>query len=200
MINLLPPEFKDEISFARYNTQLTRWIAGAMVGLVGVAMVVLGGQLYLKQNTESYKNAVTRSKERLVEQEQTESLARVKGIQESFKLVVDVLSREVLFSKLLPQVGAIMPQGTILGNLSLNTEDGQTAFDLTASAVDYHSASQIQVNLQDPSNKLFEKADLNSITCGQSEKEISEYPCRAQLRVLPSSQSQFLLINPETKQ
>ena len=199
MINLLPPAEKQEITFARYNTQLTRWIIGAFVGLIGVVIVVFGGQMYLRQSTNAYESAIATSKQNLTQQKQTETLSRVKGIQDSLTLVVKVLSREVLFSKLLQQVGLIMPSGTVLEGLSLTTEsETETAFDLTASAVDYQSASQIQVNLEDPANKLFEKADLINITCTPAGDEPTKYPCQAALRVLPAKENPFLLLNQES--
>lgn len=197
MINLLPPAEKEVIMYARYNTQLRRWMLGVSVGLVGVALVVLGGQMILKQSVDSYQQAISSSKEQLQQQNQKETLEKVKGIQSSFKLVVDVLSREVLFSKLLPQVGRVMPNGTVLEGLSLNTDAGQTAFDITASARDFTSGSQIQVNLIDPANKLFEKADLVNVSCSAKEGVPTAYPCQVTMRVLPAKANQFLLINPE---
>lgn len=197
MINLLPPDEKEAILYARYNTQLRRWISGALIGLAGVVIVVFCGNFMLNQSTNDYAQAIASSQEQLKKQDQKKSLEQVKGIQTNFKLVVDVLSREVLFSKLLPQVGQVMPSGTVLENLSLNTEEGQTAFDLTASAQDFTSGSQIQVNLIDPANKLFEKADLVNVSCTQDQDEPTEYPCKVTMRVLPSKTNQFLLIPPE---
>jgi hypothetical protein len=199
MINLLPPIEKEEIMYARYNTQLRRWIVGAFMGLVGVVVVVLGGQMILRQSTNSYQHAIDESKARLAQQNQKETLEHVKDIQDSFKLVVDVLSREVLFSKLLPQVGLVMPSSTVLEELSPNTEEEQTAFDLTASARDYVSGSQIQVNLTDPTNKLFEKADLVTVSCPAEQEEPTEYPCDVSMRVQPAKENPFLLISSEAK-
>lgn len=199
MINLLPPEEKENIVFARHNTQLRRWIAGAGCGLAGVFLVVLGGQVYLQQTTRSYEASIKASKQNLTDQKQTETLQRVKSIQDSLTLVVDVLSREVLFSKLLPQVGQIMPRGTVLEDLSLSTDGStRTAFNLTARAKDYQSASQIVANLTDPANKLFEKVDLNNITL-QPKDENDQYPYQASLRVLPSKDNPFLLLSKEAK-
>ncbi|HTE22155.1 MAG TPA: hypothetical protein VK674_03875 [Candidatus Limnocylindria bacterium] len=200
MINLLPPAEKEVIAFARYNTQLRRWIAGACIGLVGVVLVVLGGQMYLRQSADTFDSAIASSQQRLGAQKQAETLKQVKGIQDSLKLVVDVLSREVLFSKLLQQVGLVMPRGTVLENLSLGTDQAETtAIDLTAKAVDYQSASQIQVNLQDPANKLFEKADLINIACTPAAEEPNPYPCQVTLRVLPATENPFLLLSKEAK-
>jgi Tfp pilus assembly protein PilN len=198
MINLLPPEERRAITYARYNTQLRRWIVGGCVGLLGIVVVVLGGQMYLQQTTDDYQTAIAAAKQDLAAQKQSQTLKQVKDIQNSLKLVVSVLSREVLFSKLLQQVGQVMPKDTVLESLSLSTEsETETAFDITASATNYQSASQVQVNLQDPDNKLFEKADLISITCAPASDEPNPYPCKATLRVLPAKNNPFLLLSKE---
>lgn len=200
MINLLPPSEKATITYARYNTQLRRWIVGCIVGLFGVIIVVLGSHILLQQNANNYARVIESSKEYLKQQDQEKTLQEVKNVQDNFKLVVDVLSREVLFSKLLPRVGQVMPSGTVLEDLSLNTESEQTAVDLTASAKDFISGSQIQVNLLDPSNKLFEKADLVNVVCDNNPDKPTGYPCSVTMRVLPTSSSEFLLIRKgETK-
>lgn len=199
MINLLPPVEKEAIMFARYNTQLRRWIAGGLLGLAGVILVVFSGNLLLRQSVQDYETSIEASKNRLSQHKQKETLEQVKSIQESFKLVVDVLSREVLFSKLLPQVGQVMPENTVLEALSLNTESEQTAFDITARARDFTSGSQIQVNLTDPDNKLFTKADLVNVSCPSKQDEPTPYPCTVSMRVQPTDENPFLLISPETK-
>jgi hypothetical protein len=194
MINLLPPAEKEAVAFARYNTQLRHWIVGALVGLAGVVVVVFFGQMYLQQNVDAFQKSIDTKKQQLAAQKQKETLDQVKGIQDSFKLVVEVLSREILFSELLPQVGATMPKGAILENLTLNTEGTQTAFDLSANAVNYESGSQVHANLADPDNNLFEKADLVSISCSTPE-ESNPYPCTVQVRVMPAQNNKFLLLN-----
>lgn len=199
MINLLPPIEKEAIMYARFNTQLRRWIGGGLLGLIGVILVIFSGNLLLKQSVQDYESSVEASKSRLTQQKQKETLEQVKNIQDSFKLVVDVLSREVLFSKLLPQVGQVMPENTVLEALSLNTESEQTAFDITARARDFTSGSQIQVNLTDPDNKLFTKADLVNVSCPSAQNRPTEYPCTVSMRVQPTNENPFLLISPEDK-
>lgn len=197
MINLLPDEDKQAIAYARYNSQLRSWIFGAFIGLAGVLLVVLGGQLMINENIDSFDQAIAANKQTLQEQDQKKTLENAKNIQQNFQLAVDVLSREVLFSKLLPRVGQVMPSGTVLENLSLNTESEETAFDLSARAKDINTGSQIQVNLTDPDNKLFQKADLVNISCKTDEENL--YPCSVSMRVLPTETNEFLLINPEDK-
>jgi hypothetical protein len=107
-----------------------------------------------------------------------------------------VLSKEILFSKLIQQVGAAMPANTSLNGLSINKVQG--GIDLTASAVDYTAATQVQVNLSDAQNKIFTQADIVSINCStgtSSSTQDTTYPCTVTIRALFAKNNPFLFIN-----
>ncbi len=195
MINLLPPETKKEIMYARRNTKLLRWSSAIMVVIVGIALIVGFGSLYLKKSTNSYTAQLADTQQQLKSQKLEETNKRVQEISNSLKLVTQVLSREVLFSKLIQQVGAAMPSNTVLTNLQINKLQG--GLDLSAQAVDYKTATQIQINLQDPANKIFAKADILNIACSANGTGTlnSKYPCTVQIRALFNANNPFLFIN-----
>lgn len=191
MINLLPPNVKESISYARRNTRLRKWCVALFTSIFLIGGVVLAGQLYMQQSIKTYQTQVEQGTQQLETQKLAETQAKVKDLTNSLKLVVQVLSREILFSKLLRQVGAALPNGSILTDLSINTVQG--GLDLRASASDYQTATQVQINLQDPNNKIFEKADIVSVQC-TSETTTNPYPCTLQIRALFATDNPFLFI------
>lgn len=198
MINLLPPETKQTVLYARRNRILAKWLAAMFIGILGIVAVVLAGYLYINQSTEVYATEVQRTKERLASQKLEETQKRTQEISTSTKLAFQVLSRQVLFSRLLKQIGAAMPQGAALQNLSIGKLEG--GIDLQAVAVDYQTATQVQVNMQDPSNKIFEKADIINISCSETEDESEDenpYPCQVTIRALFAKDSPFILTTKE---
>lgn len=195
MINLLPSDLKTSLAFAHHNTKLVKVIIGLAIGIAGLMIVVAGSWLYLQQETNLYKDSVNKAEKSLEEQHEKETLARVQDISNSLKLSVNVLSQEILFSKLLKQVGAVMPPNTVLQDLKLSSElDG--AIDLQAGARDYNSATQIQVNLDQHPNSVFEKADLVKVTCTTPDNAEADaaYPCKAQLTAVFSKDNDFTLL------
>jgi hypothetical protein len=50
MINLLSPEIKSDISYARKNAILLKWLLLMMIVLAGVIITVLAGQIYINQS------------------------------------------------------------------------------------------------------------------------------------------------------
>jgi len=194
MINLLPPDLKTSIIYARRNTTLIKWLVATLIGLAGVGAVVVAGQLYINHSVNIYKSEVQRSKQQLSAQKLEETQARVTDISNSIKLATQVLSREILFSKLLQQIGAVMPSGSSLQSLTIGKLEG--GIDLQAVAVDYQTSTQVLVNLKDPQNKIFESADIVSVSCTNNDnpEKKQDYPCQVSIRASFAKNNPFLFV------
>lgn len=192
MINLLPPEIKEQYIYARRNTLIRRWSTAVLIGIIGIVIVVFGGHLYIGQSIDAYQEQVQQTNDRLASQKLEETQKKVQNLSSTLRLVIQVLSREVLFSKLLKQVGSAMPPGSALQSLSINKLEG--GLDLQAVASDYQTGTQVQVNLQDPANKIFDKADILSINCTGGEASDPRYPCQINIRALFAKDNSFTFV------
>jgi Tfp pilus assembly protein PilN len=191
MINLLPTGEKEEMFYARRNTTLLKWVVALAVSSVGVLVIVLAGNIFLQISINNYSSETTEAKERLQSQKIEETQKQIEEISGNTKLATQVLSREILFSKLLRQLGASIPSNTVLQQFQVEKLGG--GLTLQAAATDINAATQLQLNLQDPQNKIFEKADIENITCGQAELS-KKYPCVIQLKALFSDKNTFTFI------
>lgn len=190
MINLLPTDIKEDYRYARYNSRLLKWVIGGTIALVGVILIIGSGWIYLHQSTKNISKQVSSSEQNLQAQNITGTKKQLDEISSNTKLVVQVLSREVLFSKLLRQLGASIPANTELQSFQVDKIQG--GLTITAAAKDITSATQLQVNLQDPKNKIFEKADIENINCGGDAKKT--LPCIVQIRALFNKNSPYFYI------
>ena len=199
MINLLPPEYKRTLFYSKRNRTMSRWVAALLLSLVFSLVIVGVGWIYLDQSIKKEARAVEETEASLQEQNINETVAKVDEISNNTKLVLDVLSREILFSKLIRQLGAVLPPGTALESITL--EELKGGLTIQALATDFNSASQIQVNLSDPGNKIFKQADIESITCAdgtiQGEAANSDYPCSVRLKALFSDNTEYIYIGSE---
>ena len=84
-----------------------------------------------------------------------------------------------------------MPPGSSLTGLNIAQVTG--GIDITAGASDYNTASQVQVNLADPNNKIFSKADIVGINCASGSS--GSYPCTVTIRALFAANNPYLFIN-----
>jgi Tfp pilus assembly protein PilN len=195
MINLLPPETRNDLLYARKNNQLRRWLVYLLIGLLGALLIFGGGVFYLSQTTKNLNENSRKARESLQLQKIEETQAQVEQLSSNVKLTTQVLSREILFSKLLTQLGSALPANTALSQLQIDKLQG--GLTITALAKDIESATQIQLNLQDPKNQIFEKADIENISC--SDSALSAYDCTVQLRALFAKNNPFLFISSTDK-
>lgn len=199
MINLLPGEARQSISYARRNTIMLRWSLGLLASLGLIAVITFVGQLYINQAINDTNKQIAETQNQLKVQKLEDTQKRVQSISSSLKLVIQVLGKEVLFSSLLQQIGAAMPPNTVLTNLSINKLQG--GIDLQVAAADYESATQVQINLKDPNNKIFSDADLINSQCGGGAAATnSKYPCSVTIRAKFATNNPFLFINSGVKQ
>lgn len=196
MINLLPPDVKLDITRARRNTSLRAWSFAVCCAIVCVVLVVAAGHFYLQQSIDSYSKQVAASQQQLADQKLEETQKEIETVSGNLKLVVQVLSRAILFSKLLGQVGSAIPNGAVLTNLSISNKV-QGGIDLSFSATDFQTATQVQLNLSDPNNQIFDKADIINVQCAEpgGETVSDQYPCTIQIRALFAKNNSFSFIS-----
>lgn len=195
MINLLPPERKESYLFARRNATMIRAIVGLAIGLSLLLLAIGASTWSLQDEAEKYNNAIVSSQTSLAKQDEVATIARVQDITNTLKLVVKVLSQEVLFSELLRQIGTVMPNGAVLRTLSLNG-DSSGVINIEAGAINYKSASQVQINLKDQKNKIFKSSDIISIDCTSVDPD---YPCTVTLRAEFAPDNSFMLLSTSRK-
>jgi Tfp pilus assembly protein PilN len=194
MINLLPPEVKQEYRYARRNRRLVQWSLAFVVATVGIVLLTVAGMAFMSRSIDEHAVEVAAAKARLADQNAAETQQQITSISNNLKLMVNVLSKEVLFSELLMQLGRITPPNVALTNLSVSQTVG--AIDLTARAKSYDAAAQLQANFTDPANKIFSKADIVSISCTDTAGSAG-YPCTVTLKALFVADNPFLFINQD---
>lgn len=195
MINLIPSSVKERLGYARRNTVLFRWAMAVVGFMAGVIIIVAFGLFYMDSSINRLAKSLEQTKSDLKAQNIEGTQDRVDQISGSLKLVVQVLSREVLFSELIKQIGSVVPSNAALTGLEISKIEG--AIDLTAVAADYNTATQVQVNLADPENKIFDKADIVNITCNNTGAADPKYPCTINIRASFAKKNPFLFINKD---
>lgn len=193
MINLLPPDIKSNYRYASRNVVLRRWVVAFSIALIGLAALATYGLLSFQQSTKTYNRQIAEANTYFEKEKFAGTQAQIQDIGNSFRLVVQVLKQEVLFSELLQQIAATIPPRTNLTGLNISQTQG--ALDITANARDYNSATQVQVNLSDPRNKIFSKADIVNITCEGNNAANPAYPCTVNIKALFVTDNPFLFIN-----
>jgi len=194
MINLLPPEVKQDYRYARRNRRLVQWSLALFGVIVGVGLITGTGLFVMNTSANTYREHIATTQKKLASDNVAEVQKQVTTISGDLKLMLAVLSKEILFSKLLERLGTLTPSDVVLTNLTISQT--VSAIDVTAQTASYSAATQLQVNLSDPTNQLFSKADIVSITCASGNAATNtKYPCVATIRAQFTQNNPFLFIN-----
>ncbi len=191
MINLLPPEVKEEFSFARHNRRLLSWLFAFVLAIVGVGVITGAGLALMSHAADTYNAHIVTEKNQLASEDSVGIQKQITDMSNNINLTVKVLSQEVLFGNLLNRLGQVTPGGVILSGLSITPS--KNTLDITANVASYAAATQLQENVSDPANQIFSKADLVSVSCVGS--AIPGYPCLVDIHAQLATNSPFLFIN-----
>ncbi|HEX5394896.1 MAG TPA: hypothetical protein VFW52_00885 [Candidatus Saccharimonadales bacterium] len=194
MINLLPNDYKLNLQFGRQNIKLARWLLVSLVMIFILVLILGAGWLYISKQISDLNSSIAATQSQLQSQNLEKVRKQADEISQNIRVINDVLHREIRFSSLIDEVGKVMPPGTKLSSLTLSDKvDG--AIDLNADAKNSTAAAQMAVNISDPKNKLFSKADIINVNCTSQEKD---YPCSVRLRALFDAKTSQRFINSAT--
>lgn len=180
MINLLPPDHRNQLRAAQANTLLIRYnvfLVGALLFL-GIALGVV--YFYL---TNSKATAEKTTQEN---QAKVSSYAKVQGDAEAFRSSLStakqVLDKEITYTKTVTTIARLMPSGTILQNLNLDAANFGTPITFVFQAKDYKTALAIKDTFQ--TSPLFSDVHLQSINFASDGS--SGYPYTVNLSLIIS--------------
>lgn len=194
MINLLPPEHAAMIHYGRQNTILRKWLLAAFAAISILIIILFSGWIYINQQAKGLQKSLALTNQQLKAQNLSKVQSDAKEITGDIRVINQVLSTEIRFSDIIQSIGKIMPQGTVLGSLSLSKING--SLDLSANAKSYDAAAQIAANLSDPANGLFSKVDVLNVNCSSVAQD---YRCSTTIKALfsPAAKTKFLSVPKE---
>lgn len=165
MINLLPPEIKENIRFGRLNVRAVRYLMLTAATGVGLVAILLFG-LLLASREESLLKNLAGDKQASLSQYDAQ-LTEARQLAERIDTIAALLSRETAFSKLLPAIGSVVPTGTAISGLELDATDGNN-LTINGESTQQNGPSIFRENLAKTTN-LFSRADIVSITLVESD-------------------------------
>lgn len=171
MINLLPPKTKESLRYARLNLTVVEYGALILVTALGLIGILFFGQS-LASREEGLLTSLASDK-RASLADYNEGLSRAKELDTQIDTIAALLEREITFSKLLPAIGAVVPPGTTINGLELDSEDGNTLM-INGESSNQAGPSIFRQNLAD-TDKLFSRADIVNINLVDNEGRPDTY-------------------------
>lgn len=133
MINLLPPEHREFITYGRKNAKLLSWLSALAFGVLVLFLVALVGRLTI----QTAKNQALEQKNSLSAMLSDKSLVATEEEYSNYvngmTAVSKLYQRQVLYSRLLRKMATLLPPGASLTNISLAEKDRAINLDFSSS-------------------------------------------------------------------
>ncbi len=160
MINLLPPQRLLNMRIARNNMILRRYLELALISFVVIAGAVIGAYYLLENQQTNIKTTLEADQKKVKELEPVQKQAE--DLSVTINTIAGLMSRNVVFSDMLTQIGGIMPSGSVLTGLQFSLEDLKSPLVVSAQVESEERAAVLRNNLA--SSPLFKSAEIKLIT------------------------------------
>lgn len=141
MINLLPPQIKQEVAFAKINARIVRYIRITLVVIIILAGLFAGAQLNLARRIQRAE-ASARDKDRTIASFH-DLEGRAKQLNSQLTTILAISRGQTKFSQLLSDLAKVTLRGTTITNITL-TGDDKKPVRITALADSYSSAVSLR--------------------------------------------------------
>ena len=161
MINLMPDNAKKEIRSARANVVLARYIVVILLAFGFLVLLLAGSYVVLTQTKLSAEQLIQANDNKADVYNTTK--AQVDGLATSLSEARNILDQEVLYSKVLMNIGQQMPAGTVLENITLDTASF-TGAPVTIKAFAKTTNDAVALREKFQSAPIFSNVNFNSVT------------------------------------
>lgn len=177
MINLLPTEDKRQLQAARSNTLLVRYNL-FLLGAVLFMMLAIGFiYFYLNSAKTTAEATVSENQGKVANFAPIEKEATT--FRSNLSTAKQILDREVVYTKVILEISHLLPAGTILDNLTLDSATFGKPMTIIAKAKNYNNALAIKDTFQ--KSTLFSDVHFESVTINDA--DTSGYPMTVNLSV-----------------
>lgn len=147
--------------------------------------------IIFRKNSSNLRAVAVETEQRIANQNLESTQKEIETLSNNMKTVLQILNKQLLFSKVLTKIGSVLPVDSALTGVNLSATDSAIELEIVSS--NRTAASQAFVNISDPKNGLFEKADLLSVECPKTPSRAD--PCTTAIKVVIKTDSSFYYLN-----
>ena len=161
MINLMPDQAKKEIRSARVNVILVRYMTIILLAFGFLVLLLAGSYFILMQTKQSQQQLIEANAAKADVYSSTK--AQVDALSSSLSEAKSILDQEILYSKVLVNIGQQMPPGTVIDKISLNTASF-TGTPLTLKAYAKTTDAAVALREKFQTSPIFTNVNFESVS------------------------------------
>lgn len=158
MINLIPPQLKQELKYAKWNALILKYLVIMGILVVSVGSGFAGTSYYLDQRISKVKSDIAVKQARADSYKPT--IEASKSLNDRVAAIKSIQASQPKFSLLLSDIAKFTLKGTSINSISLTGADNKPV-QITASAINYSAAVSLRDALA--SSPRVSGADLVSV-------------------------------------
>lgn len=159
MINLLPPEIKEQVRFSKFNVVLRRYAILTLAASLALIGTIWATQMYASTQISELETNLTERRSELTDYQQLEN--RVSALDSRLNTISRLYDQQTRFSALLEDLAAVLPSGAFINSIVLTGEADQPV-QISISTSSFAQAGTINAALS--SSERIESVDIQSIT------------------------------------
>lgn len=165
MINLLPPELKEQANYAKRNSRLLRYISIGLLVAVLLGVLLMGSLWYGDHQINNLNNVLNSRKHTETSYQSTEK--NVKSLESNLSILEKLVNAKTHYSVLLADVAGLLPNGAYINSMTLTGDDTQP-MQILLTVTSFNQAAQVRNSFA--TSERFKSADIQSITQNQDSK------------------------------
>lgn len=184
MINLMPESAKKEIRAARINVTLARYISVICLAFLFLVLLLGGSYVLLTQTKMSAQLLINANDTKAAVYSSTKT--QVDSLSSKLIDAKSFLDQEILYSKLLTNIGQQMPEGTVLDQITLDAKSF-TGSPISLKAYAKNNDTAVILRQKFQTSKLFSNVNFQSVS--DSSSGVPGYPVSVSLTLVISKVS-----------
>lgn len=169
MINLLPPEYKQQVRAGQSNTLLLRYCIISMA--LALLLLGSGGAIYLIMNMFKSQAQSTIEYAKNQSAAYAESQQKADVFKNNLTLAKTILEKEVRYSNIILKIAQVLPNGVVLSSIQLDAKTFGKKTSLNALGRSYNDAIRLKTAFE--KSPYFSDVRLSSVT--ENEDDNSGY-------------------------
>lgn len=152
MINLLPPEYKKQVAFSRYNRHLVKYMLLAITIAGAMSAVLFLGVYRAERELAQINEVIDQRQEAINKFNGTQD--RAKTIESKLNKIDALYQQQSYYSGFLDELGEAFPAWAEITNIALTRGDDVSAAESTNNQDPKRLSMQLRVNTQDQVTEL----------------------------------------------
>ncbi|MEX0934252.1 MAG: PilN domain-containing protein [Candidatus Saccharimonadales bacterium] len=159
MINLLPPEIKEQARYSKYNVALLRMLVLTITLSSLLAATLVIAHSFADSQIDEYTKSLEHSEERLAQYQDLEE--EVTSFNQRLNTIDQLFDQQTRFSSLLEDLADTLPSGAYINSIVLTGDDTKPV-RVTITANSFSQASLLNEALS--MSERIESVDIQSIS------------------------------------